>query len=54
MCNMVEDKVEDSDLYHLQSLSSSGVGNMNDADKDGSFVVHMGGMMHGDFVRGLG
>ena len=54
MCNMVEDKDEDSDLNHLQSLSSGGVGNMNDADKDGSFVVHMGGMMHEDSVRGFG
>ena len=54
MCNMVEDKVEDSDLNHLESLSSGEVGNMNDADKDDSFVVHMGDATHGDSVRGLG
>ena len=37
----------------LMNLTIGGVGNMNDADDGGGFVVYMGGTTHGDCVREL-
>ena len=51
---MVEDMVEDSDLNHPESSSYGGVGNVNDADDGGGFVIHMVGTTHGDCVGELG